>query len=69
MPASARAMYAPRENPKMHILSSAWSDNSRDEQRYFDYFFEERTMLHQKLISSYEQCNRKQSKLKRTTHP
>ena len=62
MPASARAMYAPRENPKMQILSSAWSDNNQDEQRYFDYFFKERTLLHQEFISSYEKGNRKQSK-------
>ena len=62
MPASARAMYAPRENPKMHILSSAWSDNNQDEQRYFDYLFKERTLLHQEFVSPYEKCNRKQSK-------
>ena len=56
MPASARAVYAPRENPKMHILSSAWS-NKQDENHHFlsVTMFKGRTLLHQEFISPYEE--------------
>ena len=71
MPASARAVYAPRENPKMHILSSAWSNNE-DERRHSDNALKGRTLLHQEFISPYE-CDCKRAKysncqLRRRTH-
>lgn len=55
MPARARAVYAPRENPKMKILSPASTIKYRHnrECKYKILRLEVRTVLHEKLISVY----------------
>ena len=46
MPARARAVYAPREKPKMHILSIARSDNRLNHPFIEDSDLDEPTILH-----------------------
>jgi len=51
IPARARAVYAPRENPKIHILSPYWSIQMSHGQVVSGERALSRTVLHEKLVS------------------